>query len=87
MSNLIRVVHLTLYHFRYAFRCKLTIVLNVVSTFFGKSSIDKLITLVQEAKVVFDDIITHKVPLSEASNMYDIPNKKEDNCVKGVLKP
>lgn len=49
--------------------------------------IDQLITLVQEGKVVLDDIITHTVPLSEASRMYDIFNKKEDNCVKVVLKP
>lgn len=49
--------------------------------------IDKLITLVQDGKVVLDDIITHKVPLSEASKMYDIFNKKEDNCLKVILKP
>ncbi|WP_114778385.1 zinc-dependent alcohol dehydrogenase [Botryobacter ruber] len=49
--------------------------------------IDHLISLVQEKKVVLDDIITHTVPLSEASKMYDIFNKKEDNCMKVVLKP
>ncbi|MFD2246068.1 zinc-dependent alcohol dehydrogenase [Pontibacter ruber] len=49
--------------------------------------IDNLISLVQDGKVVLDDIITHNVPLSEASRMYDIFNKKEDNCVKVVLKP
>jgi S-(hydroxymethyl)glutathione dehydrogenase / alcohol dehydrogenase len=49
--------------------------------------IDHLITLLQEGKVVLDDIITHTVPLSEAARMYDIFNKKEDNCVKVVLKP
>lgn len=49
--------------------------------------IDHLISLVQDGKVVLDDIITHTVPLSEASRMYDIFNKKEDNCVKVVLKP
>jgi S-(hydroxymethyl)glutathione dehydrogenase / alcohol dehydrogenase len=49
--------------------------------------IDQLISLVQEGKVTLDDIITHTVPLSEASRMYDIFNKKEDNCVKVVLKP
>jgi alcohol dehydrogenase len=49
--------------------------------------IDHLISLVQNGKVVLDDIITHKVHLSEASRMYDIFNKKEDNCVKVVLKP
>ncbi|HEY1024002.1 MAG TPA: zinc-dependent alcohol dehydrogenase [Sphingobacteriaceae bacterium] len=49
--------------------------------------IDQLMQLVQDGKVVLDDIITHKVPLSEASRMFDIFNKKEDNCVKVVLKP
>lgn len=49
--------------------------------------IDHLIDLVHTGKVQLDDIITHSVPLSEASKMYDIFNKKEDNCVKVVLKP
>jgi alcohol dehydrogenase len=48
---------------------------------------DHLISLVQEGRVVLEDIITHTVPLSEASRMYDIFNKKEDNCLKVVLKP
>ena len=43
--------------------------------------------LVETGKVKLDDIITHNVPLAEAANMYDIFNKKEDNCVKVVLKP
>ncbi|WP_299704684.1 zinc-dependent alcohol dehydrogenase [uncultured Pontibacter sp.] len=49
--------------------------------------IDHLISLVRDGQVVLDDIITHTVPLAEASRMYDIFNKKEDNCVKVVLKP
>ncbi len=49
--------------------------------------IDHLLSLVQEGKVTLDDIITHEVPLAEASRMYDIFNKKQDNCVKVVLKP
>jgi S-(hydroxymethyl)glutathione dehydrogenase / alcohol dehydrogenase len=49
--------------------------------------INHLIKLVEDRKVVLEDVITHKVPLSEASRMYDIFNKKEDNCVKVVLKP
>jgi alcohol dehydrogenase len=49
--------------------------------------IDHLISLVSEKKVVLDDIITHTVPLAQASKMYDIFNKKQDNCVKVVLKP
>jgi len=49
--------------------------------------IDHLIDLVATGKVVLEDIITHKVPLSEATKMYDIFSKREDNCVKVVLKP
>lgn len=49
--------------------------------------VDHLIDLVAEGKVQLDDIITHRVPLSEAANMYKIFNNKEDNCVKVVLKP
>ncbi|RYG06235.1 MAG: glutathione-dependent formaldehyde dehydrogenase [Chitinophagaceae bacterium] len=49
--------------------------------------IDHLIHLVSTGKVVLNDIITHTVNLSEASKMYEIFDKKEDNCVKVVLKP
>ena len=49
--------------------------------------IDELIALVSEGKVKLDDIITHRVPLGLAPKMYDIFNKKEDNCLKVVLKP
>jgi alcohol dehydrogenase len=38
-------------------------------------------------KVVLKDIISHRLPLSEASHAYDIFKKKEDDCVKVVLKP
>jgi S-(hydroxymethyl)glutathione dehydrogenase/alcohol dehydrogenase len=49
--------------------------------------IDKLIGLVKNEKVVLDDIITHTIPLSEVSHGYEIFQKKEDDCVKVVLKP
>lgn len=49
--------------------------------------IDHLIDLVQTGKVTLNDIITHNVPLADASKMYDIFNNKEENCVKVVLKP
>lgn len=49
--------------------------------------IDELIQIVVDRKVVLDDIITHKIPLSEAKHAYDIFNKREDGCVKVVLKP
>jgi S-(hydroxymethyl)glutathione dehydrogenase/alcohol dehydrogenase len=49
--------------------------------------IDHLIELVKTEKVVLDDIITHTLPLSEVTHGYEIFNKKEEDCVKVVLKP
>lgn len=49
--------------------------------------IDKLLDYVQKGKVKLDDIITHRLPLSEVSHGYDIFKKKEDGCVKVVLDP
>jgi len=49
--------------------------------------IDELSKLIEEGKLKTDDIITHHLPLTEAPHGYDIFNKKEDNCVKVVLKP
>jgi S-(hydroxymethyl)glutathione dehydrogenase / alcohol dehydrogenase len=49
--------------------------------------IDKLIDLVKDGKVVLDDIITHRLPLSEAAKGYDIFDKKQEDCVKVVLTP
>jgi S-(hydroxymethyl)glutathione dehydrogenase/alcohol dehydrogenase len=43
--------------------------------------------LVQTGKVTLNDIITHTLPLSEVPHGHDIFKKKEDNCVKVVLKP
>ena len=49
--------------------------------------IDYLFELVMNGKLQLDDIITHRLPLSEAANAYDIFNDKKDNCVKVVLTP
>jgi len=49
--------------------------------------IDTLIDLVNQDKVVLDDIITHSLPLSEAAHGYELFDKKQDDCVKVVLKP
>lgn len=49
--------------------------------------IDKLMTYVTEGKVKLDDIITHRLPLSQISHAYEIFKKKEDDCVKVVLDP
>jgi threonine dehydrogenase-like Zn-dependent dehydrogenase len=49
--------------------------------------IDTLLEFVKEGKVQLDDIITHRLPLSEIAHGYDIFKKKEDGCVKVVLDP
>ncbi len=53
----------------------------------AQKHIDKLLGYVQEGKVVLDDIITHRLPLSQISHAYDIFKKREDGCVKVVLDP
>jgi threonine dehydrogenase-like Zn-dependent dehydrogenase len=49
--------------------------------------IDKLLQYVIEGKVKLDDIITHRLPLSQIAHGYDIFKKKEEDCVKVVLDP
>lgn len=49
--------------------------------------IDELLSYVVEGRVKLDDVITHRLPLSEIAHGYDIFKKKEDNCVKVVLDP
>ncbi|MGC4057831.1 MAG: zinc-binding dehydrogenase [Chitinophagaceae bacterium] len=49
--------------------------------------IDQCFELVRSGKVTLDDIITHRLPLSKASEAYDMFRYKTDDCVKVVLKP
>jgi alcohol dehydrogenase len=49
--------------------------------------IDELFEIVRSGKVTLNDIITHRLPLTEAAHAYDIFKKKQDDCVKVVLKP
>lgn len=49
--------------------------------------IDQCFEFVRTGKVVLDDIITHRLPLSKASEAYDMFKNKTDDCVKVVLKP
>ncbi|MBD2770120.1 glutathione-dependent formaldehyde dehydrogenase [Hymenobacter sp. BT664] len=49
--------------------------------------IDKLLQHVANGDVRLDDIISHRLPLSEAVHGYDIFRNKKDNCTKVVLKP
>jgi S-(hydroxymethyl)glutathione dehydrogenase/alcohol dehydrogenase len=49
--------------------------------------IDELIKLVAAGKVQLDDVISHRVPLANVADAYEVFNQKEDDCVKVVLKP
>ncbi len=49
--------------------------------------IDTLLKFVEEGKVKLDDIITHRLPLSEIAHGYSIFKNKEEDCVKVVLNP
>jgi len=49
--------------------------------------IDELMQMVEDGKIRTDDIITHRLPLEEASQAYDMFNQKADDCVKVVLTP
>ena len=53
----------------------------------AQKHIDVLLKYVEEGKVKLDDIITHRLGLSEIAHAYSIFKKKEDNCVKVVLDP
>jgi threonine dehydrogenase-like Zn-dependent dehydrogenase len=62
-----------------------------ISLHFGQALvhryIDSLITNLEDGKIRLDDIITHTLGIDEAPHAYKIFNRKEDNCVKVVLKP
>lgn len=49
--------------------------------------IDELLKYVVDGKVKLDDIITHRLPLTEVARGYSIFKNKEENCVKVVLDP
>lgn len=49
--------------------------------------IDQLLSYVADGKVTLNDIITHRLPLSDIEHAYSIFKKREDGCVKIVLDP
>ena len=49
--------------------------------------IDKLLNYVSSGKVVLNDIITHRLPLSDVGRAYELFNQRVDGCVKVVLTP
>ena len=49
--------------------------------------VDKIMKMIIEKKIDPTDIISHRLPLDKASYAYEIFDKKEDNCIKVILKP
>jgi threonine dehydrogenase-like Zn-dependent dehydrogenase len=53
----------------------------------AQKHIDRLLKHVSDGDVRLDDIISHRLPLSQAAHGYQIFRDKKDNCTKVVLKP
>ncbi|QDP39681.1 zinc-dependent alcohol dehydrogenase [Radiobacillus deserti] len=53
----------------------------------ARAYMDKLYQQIINEEIDPTKIITHELPLERAAHAYDIFNRKDDNCVKVVLKP
>lgn len=49
--------------------------------------VDPILQMIKENRIDPTDIITHKLPLNQGTHAYEIFDKKEDNCIKVILKP
>ena len=51
--------------------------------------VDALLPLVEDPSdpLGVDDLVTHRVPLERAPEMYELFQKKQDGCIKVVLHP
>lgn len=49
--------------------------------------IDRIYKLIKAGKFDATDIITHRLSLDQGEHAYEIFDKKQDNCIKVVLKP
>lgn len=53
----------------------------------ARSYMGEIYSQIVAGKLDPSEIITHRLPLDEAAHAYDIFNKKEDGCIKVILKP
>jgi S-(hydroxymethyl)glutathione dehydrogenase/alcohol dehydrogenase len=51
------------------------------------SYVDPILTMIKNGTFDPTDIITHKLSLDQGAHAYEIFDKKEDNCIKVILKP
>ena len=67
------------------------VVRTLIDQQFGQAQetlyIDQCFELVRSGKVVLNDIITHRLPLSKAADAYDMFKHKDDGWTKVVLHP
>ncbi|MEG6512363.1 zinc-dependent alcohol dehydrogenase [Desulforamulus ruminis] len=49
--------------------------------------VEHLLEWIKEGKIDSTDIITHKLRLDQGERAYEVFDRKEDNCIKVVLKP
>jgi S-(hydroxymethyl)glutathione dehydrogenase/alcohol dehydrogenase len=53
----------------------------------AQAYVEPILKLIKENKFDATDIITHKLSLDDGKHAYEIFDKKEDNCIKVILKP
>lgn len=53
----------------------------------AQAYVDPILRMIQEKKFDATDIITHKLSLEDGPHAYEIFDRKEDNCIKVILKP
>ena len=53
----------------------------------AQAYVDPILKIIKEKKYDPTDIITHILTLDQGSHAYEIFDKKEDNCIKVILKP
>lgn len=53
----------------------------------AQAYVDRIMKILIDKRIDADDIISHRLPISEAPYAYEIFDKKEDNCIKVILKP
>ena len=52
-----------------------------------KKLLPELVKHIRSGALHPEDIISHRLPLSQAARAYDIFDRKQDGCRKVVLKP
>jgi S-(hydroxymethyl)glutathione dehydrogenase/alcohol dehydrogenase len=53
----------------------------------AQAYVEPILKFIKENKFDATDIITHKLSLDDGKHAYEIFDKKEDNCIKVILKP